>query len=172
MITHGIFRSKVVAMAALAAFVLLLAPAQGLSQTAPASRTGTLSGTVYGTDKKPVPNATVRIRNLNTQKEYSAPTNPKGQYTIPGIEEGWYTVGVSSTQGDFNLTYGVYIKGGETARLSVSMKLGGALEGKGAGGGGRSFFKSPVGILTIVALAGGAGFGIYELTKSEASPDH
>ena len=90
------------------------------------------------------------------------------------IEEGWYTMGVTTPAGDFNLNYGVYIKAGETAKLSVEMLPGGMLEGKGGNGAGgkKGFFATPGGILVIVALVGGAAFGVYELTKKEpeASP--
>ncbi|OGD15977.1 MAG: hypothetical protein A2V76_01830 [Candidatus Aminicenantes bacterium RBG_16_63_14] len=85
------------------------------------------------------------------------------------IEEGWYTLGVTTAAGDFNLNYGVYVKAGETAKLSVAILPGGMLEGKGASAGGRkSFFAKPAGILLIVAAAAGVGFGVYQLTKKEA----
>ena len=88
--------------------------------------------------KARVANAIVKIRNLNTQKEYtSQPTDAKGNYKILMIEEGWYTMGVTTAAGDFNLNYGVYIKAGETAKLSVEMLPGGMLEGKGGNGGRR-----------------------------------
>lgn len=176
MFSNSAFRSRILAGGLIAAFLLLAAPVPGAAQakTPALTRQGTLRGTVYSEGMKSrVVNATVKIRNLNNQKEYSSPpTGAKGDYRIVGIEEGWYTLGVSSPEGDFNLNYGVYIKAGESARLSVEMLPGGALEGKGAGGGGRSFFATPGGILLIVAMAGGAGFGIYELTKkeTEASP--
>ena len=141
----------------------------------PMMRQGILEGNVYSEGMRArVANAVVKIRNLNTQKEYtSPPTDAKGHYKILMIEEGWYTMGVTTAAGDFNLNYGVYIKAGETARLSVEMQPGGMLEGKGAGssGGGKSFFAKPGGILLLVAVAAGTGFGIYELTKQEeASP--
>ncbi|MGZ8866633.1 MAG: hypothetical protein ACXW2Z_08415 [Candidatus Aminicenantales bacterium] len=124
--------------------------------------------------KSRVANAIVKLRNLNNQKEYtSPPTDAKGGFKIIGIDEGWYTLGVTSAAGEFNLNYGVYVKAGETAKLSVEMLPGGMLEGKsGNGGGGKGFFATPGGILLIVAAAGGVGFGIYELTKkeTEASP--
>jgi len=133
-----------------------------------------LQGTVYSEGMKSrVTNAVVKVRNLNNQREYaSQPTDAKGGYKILGIEEGWYTLGISTAAGDFNLNYGVYIKADETAKLSVEMLPGGMLEGKGGSGGGKKgFFKTPAGILTIVALGAGAGFGVYELTKEkEASP--
>lgn len=172
------FRSRVLAGGLVAAILWLTVPMPAAAQTqAPAAgRQGTLQGTVYSEGMKArVANAIVKIRNLNNQKEYvSAPTDAKGNYKVLMIEEGWYTLGVSTAAGDFNLNYGVYIKAGETAKLSVEMMPGGMLEGKGSSGGGsgKGFFSTPGGILVIVALVGGAGFGIYELTKKEeeASP--
>ena len=145
------------------------------AQTQPSyARQGTLQGTVYSEGmKSKVANAVVKIRNLNNQKEYtSQPTDPKGAYKILMIEEGWYTVGVTTPAGDFNLNYGVYVKAGETAKLSVEMLPGGMLEGKGgSGGGGKSFFAKPGGILLIVAAAGAIGYGVYAMTKEdEVSP--
>ncbi len=172
----AVFRSRLLAGGLVAAFVLLLMPIASSAQTQPQSfaRQGTLQGTVYSEGMRSrVANAIVKVRNLNNQKEYaSQPTDAKGGYKILGVEEGWYTLGVSTPAGDFNLNYGVYIKAGETAKLSVEMLPGGMLEGKGGGGGGKKgFFATPAGIVTIVALGAGVGFGIYELTKQkEASP--
>jgi len=176
MFTNSAFRSRVLAAGLIVAFMILAVPAPGPAQTQAPSmmRQGTLQGTVYSEGMRSrVSGATVKIRNLNNQREFSSPpTDAKGNYKIIGIEEGWYTLGLSSPIGDFNLNYGVYIKAGESAKLSVEMLPGGVLEGKGGGGGGKSFFATPGGILVIVAAAGGAGFGIYELTKkeNEASP--
>jgi hypothetical protein len=176
MLKRAVFRSRILAGGLIAAFVLLLMPIASSAQTPTQSfaRQGTLQGTVYSEGMRSrVANAVVKVRNLNNQKEYaSQPTDAKGGYKILGVEEGWYTLGVSTPAGDFNLNYGVYIKAGETAKLSVEMLPGGMLEGKGGGaGGGKGFFATPAGIVTIVALAAGVGFGIYELTKQkEASP--
>jgi Carboxypeptidase regulatory-like domain len=173
MFSIGPFRSKILAWGLVAAFLVLTVPLSSAAQTQAKSyaRQGTLQGTVYSEGQKArVSNAVVKIRNLNTQKEYaSQPTDAKGNYKILMIEEGWYTLGVSTPAGDFNLNYGVYIKAGETAKLSVEMLPGGMLEGKGgnAGAGGKSFFATPGGVLVIVALVGGAAFGVYELTKTE-----
>jgi hypothetical protein len=174
MLRRGMFRSRVLAGGLAAAFLLLSIPLPAASQTETQTyaRQGTLQGTVYSEGMRTrVANAVVKIRNLNSQKEYSSqPTDAKGNYKILMIEEGWYTLGVTTAAGDFNLNYGVYIKAGETAKLSVEMLPGGMLEGKGgnAGGGKKGFFATPGGVLVIVALAGGAAFGIYELTKEEA----
>ena len=168
-------RSRFLSAALIVAFGILITPAPSAAQTqAPLVRQGTIQGVVYSEGMKSrVAGAIVKIRNLNNQKEYtSPPTDAKGGYKIIGVEEGWYTLGITAATGDFNLNYGVYIKAGETAKLAVEMMPGGMLEGKGGSGGGKSFFAKPGGILLIVALAGAAGFGIYELTKkeSEVSP--
>jgi hypothetical protein len=171
MFSIGAFRSRALAGGLAAAFLLLTLPLPSAAQTQEKSyaRQGTLQGTVYSEGMKTkVANAVVKIRNLNNQKEYaSQPTDPKGAYKILMIEEGWYTVGVSTPAGDFNLNYGVYIKAGETAKLSVEMLPGGMLEGKGGGGGGKSFFAKPGGILLLVAAAGAIGYGVYAMTKEE-----
>jgi len=169
------FRSRILAGGLVAAFVLLTLPlpSAAQNQTTIVSRLGTLEGTVFSEGGKTrVSTAIVKIRNLNNQKEYvSLPTDVKGSYKIIDVEEGWYTLGVTTVDGDFNLNYGVYVKAGEIAKLSVEMQPGGMLEGKGGSSGGgsgrKSFFAKPGGILLIVALAGAAGFGVYELTKKE-----
>ena len=172
----ALFRSRMLAGGLVAAFVLLLMPLTSSAQAQPQSfaKQGTLQGVVYSEGMKTrISNAVVKIRYLNNQKEYvSLMTDAKGAYKIMGIEEGWYTLGVTTVAGDFNLNYGVYIKAGETAKLSVEMLPGGMLEGKGAsGGGGKGFFKTPTGIVTLVVLGAGVGFGVYELAKQkEASP--
>jgi len=173
MLRIGAFRSRILAGGLVLAFVLLTVPVAGAAQDEPKSyaKQGTLQGVVYSEGMRSrVANAVVKIRNLNNQQEYtSQPTDVKGAYKILMIEEGWYTLGVTTPAGDFNLDYGVYIKAGETAKLSVEMLPGGALEGKGGNGGGKKgFFATPGGILVIVAVAAGTGFGIYELTKSQA----
>jgi len=172
MFSKGAFRSRILASGLIVAFLAVVTPLPSFAQTQATTlaRQGTLQGVVYSEGMRTrVANAVVKLRNLNSQKEYaSLPTDAKGGYKIIGIEEGWYTLGVTAATGDFNLNYGVYVKAGETAKLSVEMLPGGMLEGKGASGGkGKSFFSTPGGILLIVALAGAAGFGVYELTKKE-----
>jgi hypothetical protein len=170
MMSHSLFRSRFIAGGLAAAFFLLILPLPAPAQ----SRQGTLQGTVFSEGMRSrVSSAVVKLRNLNDQREYvSQPSDPKGNYKILMIEEGWYTLGVSTAAGDFNLNYGIYVKAGEIAKLSVTLLPGGMLEGTGSNGGKKSFFSKPEGIALIVVAAGGLAFGIYELTKpeKEASP--
>ena len=180
MLSVNVSRCRGLAYGLIASFILLIVPVSGGAQTQspPAQsllRQGTLQGAVFSEGMRSrVANAVVKIRNLNNQKEFvSQPTDAKGNYKILMIEEGWYTMGVSTAVGEFNLNYGVYIKAGETAKLSVEMLPGGMLEGKGGSNrGDKKFFSTPGGVLVIVAAVAGAGFGVYELTKKEeeASP--
>ena len=176
MVRISVFRSKVLAGALAVAFLLMIVhlPAAAQTQTRSYARQGTVQGIVYSEGmKQRISGAVVKVRNLNNQKEFTSPlTDAKGQYKILGVEEGWYTLGVSTAAGEFNLNYGIYIKAGETAKLSVELLPGGMLEGKGGNGAKKSFFGTPGGILLIVAGAAGAGFAIYQLTKKEeeASP--
>lgn len=128
------FRSRILAGGLILAFLILMTPLPSSAQvqTPSTAGQGTLQGVVYSEGmKSKVPNAVVKIRNLNNQKEYSSmPTDAKGGYKVLGIEEGWYTLGVSVATGDFNLNYGVYIKAGETAKLSVEMLPGGLSKAK------------------------------------------
>jgi hypothetical protein len=171
MLSKSAFRSKFLACGLIVALGILMTPVPSVAQdqTPALVRQGTIQGVVYSEGQRSrVANAIVKIRNLNNQKEYaSLPTDAKGGYKILGVEEGWYTLGVTAATGDYNLNFGVYVKAGETAKLSVEMLPGGMLEGKGTNGGGKSFFATPGGILLVVAMAAGAGFGIYELTKKE-----
>jgi hypothetical protein len=103
----------------------------------------------------------VVLRNVATQKEYqSEPTDPDGLYRIPGIEEGRYVMGVKAASGSYNFHYSLLIKSDALAKLSVAMKPGGdpvmlqqgydANKKKSIG----DFFKSPAGIVTILAAVG------------------
>ena len=83
------------------------------------------------------------------------------------IEEGWYTMGVTTPAGDFNLNYGVYVKGGEIAKLSVEMLPGGMLEGKSGGGNCKPFRDGRWHRRVLVVAAVGVGVGVYQLTKTE-----
>jgi hypothetical protein len=172
--------SRALIWGALAAFVLFVTPA-GLpakaSGTAPAgaslaAESGALSGFVYGKDvRTPVAGAVVKIRNIADMKEMaSAPTDANGMYAISGVPEGRYLMGVTSAQGDYNLDYALYVKGGELGKLSIS--LAAVTEGVQSGEAAtkkKGFFNSVAGRVLVVAAV---GVGLYFLIAGgeEASP--
>lgn len=155
---------------ALAAFVLFVTPA-GLPAGAPgmapaggasmAAESGALSGFVYGKDvRTPVAGAIVKIRNIADMKEMaSGPTDANGMYAIGNIPEGRYLMGVTSAQRDYNLEYALYVKGGELAKLSVSL-AGGAGAGTVAGTGGAGGAGTGGGASMVAGAGAGRGTGI------------
>jgi hypothetical protein len=171
MMSHRVFRSKVVAAAALGAFVLLVAPLGVFAEDqAPAQVKGSLIGFVYAENgKTPIAGAIVRVRNMGNQTEYvSEPSDPNGMYKISGIEPGWYFLSVATDTGEFSLGSGFYLKGTEVAKMLLSLKRGGTIEASGSAYAMKKpFFKTGGGIAVLVLGAAGAGFGIYQLTKSE-----
>ncbi len=110
------------------------------------------------TELIPVEKAVVKLRNVETGKEYfSAPTDENGVYRIQNVEEGRYTLGVTSAIGDFNFGYEVMIMAGEVGKLSLML----ARETEEAVA--VPFFKKPAGIAVIVAASGLAIYGTYKL---------
>ncbi len=167
---------KTLAVFLVGALILLTVP---VAQIAAAPKgNGALAGHIYGDDMRtPVRNAVVKLRNLTTQKEYeSEPTDPEGMYRIPGIEEGRYVMGVLGPSGAYNFHYSILIKADALAKLSLAMKPGGepVMLQQGTSDYGKKatiidFFKSPAGILTIIAAVEVTLFAIV-LSEGEASP--
>ena len=88
------------------------------------SGTGSLIGFVYDKDgTTPLEGAVVKLRSVsNAAVHESGKTDKLGIFTIEGIEEGLYVLGVSSEKGDFNAESFVGIRAGETATVSVALK--------------------------------------------------
>jgi hypothetical protein len=162
----SISKSRWMIWGALAAFSLFIVPVGEVAWAK--AEGGSLVGFVYAQDlKTPVVGAVVKVRNIANQKEFaSGTTDANGMYKIDGVDEGRYILGVTATQGDFNFDYVMLLKGGEMAKLSVALAPGGQTTGSDAPK--KSFFKSPIGIITIVVVAGALLFVIFH--EGEASP--
>jgi hypothetical protein len=169
MLVNGVFRSRLLVVGILAAFMLLVAPVREFAQSKAPAAGGSLVGFIYDKDMKtPVPNAVVKLRNLATADGYqSTPTDANGMYKITGIAEGRYILGVSGSKGDFNFDYALRLKGNEMAKLSVALQEGGKTTGDDAKK--KSFFLSPAGIVTLVIVAGAVLYGLLA-KEEEASP--
>jgi hypothetical protein len=165
------FRSRVLVVGVLAAFLLLVTPVREFAQSqAPALSGGSLVGFIYDKDMKtPVPNAVIKLRNLKNAKDYvSTPSDTNGMYKITGIEEGRYILGVTAAKHDFNFDYALVLKGNELAKLSVALSPGGKMSGPDAES--KSFFKGDT-WFGIALLAAVAGIVLYNaLEKEETSP--
>ncbi len=159
------------------AFVLLTLPVREYLVAAPKGN-GALVGHIYSEDMRtPVRNAVVKLRNVETMKEYSSePTSRDGTYAIAGVEEGRYVMGVLGPSGSYNFHYSIMIKADAMAKLSVAMKPGGSPTMLQMGSAGYAkkpsfidFFKSPAGLLTIITAAEVTIFAVA-LHEGEASP--
>jgi hypothetical protein len=168
-------KSKCLVYGVLFAFAVFMTPV-GLAAkgpaTASAAEISSLSGFVFAKDvKAPVAGAIVKLRNLRDMKEMSsAPTDANGLYTIAGIPEGRYLVGVTSGQSDFNLDYALYVKAGELGKLSIALSPSSGQETGQAPTPAKKkgFFNSVAGRVLIVAAV---GVGLYFLiVENEPSP--
>ena len=157
-----IFRTKALALVIASTFLLFILPMEGLS--AAQAPKGSMTGYVYeGNLDTPVENAIVKIRNVNTRKEFESPaTNKTGYYQIKNIEEGRYTLGVTTKEGNFNFEFNVFIKADEEAKINLALKPGVAsvLAEKES----KAFFLTPLGLAVILGSAGSAAI-IYGTTK-------
>jgi hypothetical protein len=167
---------KVAVVFLAAAIVLLTLPVRELTAGAPG--TGALAGHIFSEDMRtPVRNAVVMLRNIATQKEYeSEPTDPDGLYRIPGIEEGRYVMGVKDASGSYNFHYSIMIKADSLAKLSVAMMRGESPVMLQQGYTWKKkrtiaeFFKSPAGIVTVLAAVEVTLFALVLAENAEASP--
>ena len=158
-----LFKSKVLISAVICAFLVLILPVQVVAQ--PQSN-GAMVGFVYGDDSGgAVKDAVVKIRNTANSQEYqSTPTDDMGYYEIKNIEEGRYVLGVTAEGKDYNFESVIYVKGAETAQLSVTLKAGElqAEEDEDDDDGG-GFFASAFGIALLALLGAGLTIGTIAL---------
>ena len=172
-----ISRSKIIAVSLIFSFILFYSPHLLLSQSV---GKGNLVGFIYGEDgTTPEEGAVVKARNISPGSDYESKKSDKqGLFMLEGIDEGLYVVGISSKEGDFNLQNLIGIKADETAKVSLALKpqkAEAAKEGKKRGVLKKSlltFFRSPVGIATIVAASAAIMYVIVKLVEAEpeASP--
>jgi hypothetical protein len=170
MIHKSMSKSRWLIWAALTAFALFVVPVGEMAWAK--EQGGSLAGFVYGKDMKtPVAGAVVKIRNLGDQKELaSLPTDANGMYTIPGIPEGRYILGVTSAAGNFDFDYALSVKGSEMGKLSVALAPGAGAQTAGeAATKKKGFFNSWVGRALIVSAVGVAVYLVF-FTEKEASP--
>lgn len=147
----------------IAAVLMLIVPFAELAYAKGPAAGGSLVGFIFAEDMKtPVVNAVVKIRDFQTAKEYvSLPTDANGMYTIAGIKEGRYILGVTTATGNFNFDFFMHLKGEEMAKLSVALAPGG--QTSGGDGGTKAFFKENwAGILVLAGLVGAVLFNALE----------
>jgi carboxypeptidase family protein/TonB-dependent receptor-like protein len=103
-------------------FSLLAAPHEALAQAQAAN--GVIEGTVTDASGAVVPNAKVKVVNLDTGLEREETTNEKGLYRVQILPVGNYQLTV--TQAGFNafVQSGIKLSAGEAATVDVALKTG------------------------------------------------
>lgn len=94
---------SILAAASLAAFVLVLFPAESAAQS------GGIKGRVRTASGKAIPNATVTAR-LDGKDVRSATTDSRGSFEVRGLGPGIYNVVVEATGFSSGIRYGVEVK--------------------------------------------------------------
>jgi len=172
-----IARSRTIALMLIFSFILFYSP---YFLTAETEGKGNLIGIIYDKDKvTPVEGAIVKIRNVATGIVYENKTNKLGTFGIEDIEEGLYSVGIFTEDGNFNVESLVGINANEVVVITFALKPYSIGEAKKAEVKAKfvkkekpiskimKFFTSPVGIATIVASTAVISYGIVKLTEKE-----
>ncbi|MCK4431653.1 MAG: carboxypeptidase regulatory-like domain-containing protein [Candidatus Aminicenantes bacterium] len=179
-------RLKSVSLTLIFSFILFYSPYLLTGQTEQTKGKGNLIGKVYGKDGTTViEGAIVNIRNVATRTVYkSSKTDMLGTFKIEGIEEGLYSVGIVTKEGNFNVESLVGIKANETAKVTFALKSyskgevkkaevrGKILEKAKAASKIAKFFSSPIGIAIVVAASVAIVYGVVTpaAAEEEVSP--
>jgi len=157
---------------------LCLSPYLSAQQTR-IPRKGNLIGKIYAKDGvTAVVGALAKIKNVATAKTYeSRLTDQLGTFKIEGIEEGMYSVGIVTDEGEFNVESLIGVKANKTLLITLVIEPYLKEETKKAELRSETFkkvpskilkfFTSPAGIAIIVASTGLVGYGIIKLIEKE-----
>lgn len=109
-------------MTAVFLYAVLCMGALGFSQDIN-QRTGNLVGFIYYQDGvTPIVGAVVKVKDLSTGTiSESIKSENNGMFTIENLNTGVYSLGVSTSQGDFSLEELIGIKAHETTKVSFSL---------------------------------------------------
>jgi hypothetical protein len=112
----------------LAKTLLMLSLSLGVLFIAVASaqvRSATITGSVSDQSGAAVPNAEVVITDFGTNVFYKTKTTAAGQFTMPYLEAGTYTVDVTGAGFTRWTETGLIVATHQTVRVAVSLKTGG-----------------------------------------------
>ena len=88
----------------------------------------TISGTVTDQQNALVPNATVEIRNLETNVAVTQATNESGNYVAPFLIPGRYTIAVTAAGFKRAVRPTVELRIGDRVQIDLQMEVGGVAE--------------------------------------------
>lgn len=88
----------------------------------------TLNGTVTDSSKSSIPNVVVQVTNVATNEVASATTNNQGNYTIPFLKPGTYTVTAQGKGFKQFVRRGVVLDVAQTGTVDIKLELGAVTE--------------------------------------------
>jgi hypothetical protein len=144
---------------------------QSAQPTAPAG--STVSGSALRTDFKPLPAATVRLRQFdgNGAVLASATTGPSGEFAFSGVPAGNYLIELVDFSGKLVGMAPPFVVAGQGPVVVSVMASGLGVTAASAAGGGFSLFGlGPTASLAVLGAAGAASVTAVVATQSDASP--
>jgi hypothetical protein len=111
-------------IAALFLFFALTGPCASLAQV----RSATLSGSVQDSQGRVIPGAAVTVLETMTSQSYTAKSNEDGNFTVPYLPGGNYTVTVAQSGFDTASEKNIAIVTGDSIHLNISLKVGSATD--------------------------------------------
>lgn len=100
---------------------LLLATAGGVSAQ---EFRATFKGQIVDTSNAALPGATVSVQNAETNELATATTNAEGNYTIPFLRPGLYTLTVELAGFQKHVRSGLRVEVGQTAVINIQLAVG------------------------------------------------
>jgi Carboxypeptidase regulatory-like domain/TonB dependent receptor len=92
------------------------------------AQTAQINGTVIDASNAVVPGATLTIRNVDTNDARIAVSNDRGQYNVPFLPSGRYTVKCELTGFQTTLREGIVLETDRDVRVDFDLKAGGITE--------------------------------------------
>src|SRR5579871_2703472 len=92
------------------------------------SERGTITGVVHDSSGAIVPGATVTIINQSTNVNLTAATNEAGEYTMPSLPPGTYTVKVNKSGFRTSEETGLMLDASQTVRADFALEVGAATQ--------------------------------------------
>jgi len=114
--------------------VLLLLTAFGV--TVYSQSLGSLSGTVVDPKGAVVAGATVTVRSMATNQEFSATTTGEGTFQVPSLSSGVYTTTINAAGFKQAVITDIKVDVGKPSSINVSLEIGSANETVTVVGGG------------------------------------
>ena len=95
-----------------------------LAKIAAGVTTGTITGTVSDPAGAVIPNTSVIVRNMATGAVYNTVTTGTGNYTVPALPVGGYSLTVAAPGFNQYIQEGIEVRIAVTARVDVVLKIG------------------------------------------------